>query len=248
VNGLYELKSNVPFGRVDNFVTFAKNYGKYSETYNGVDVTINTRLSNGLSVQGGFSTGRSALNQREVMTKVPEALTAPIPPFVRSPLDFCDMSTPFLTQVKGLATYLIPRIDVQVAATLQSRPYVGTNLPSIASQSLAANWLVLNAQIIPELGRPLSGNAPTTFVNIVEPGDLYGDRINQVDFRVAKILRYGRTRSNIALDLFNILNASPVATYNQNFVPTAAELGASWLQPSSIIAARIAKLSVQFDF
>ena len=82
------------------------------------------------------------------------------------------------------------------------------------------------------------------FVNVVEPGDLYGDRINQVDFRVAKVLRYGRTRTNVGLDLFNLFNASPVATYNQSFVAQ----GASWLQPSSIIGARIMKLSVQLDF
>ena len=136
---------------------------------------------------------------------------------------------------------------MQVAGTLQSRPFVGTNIPSIASQSLAANWLVANAQITPELGRPLSGGAQTTFVNLVEPGDLYGDRITQIDFRVAKILRYGRTRTNVGLDLFNLFNASPVATYNQSFVRRRGP-GASWLQPSSIIGARIAKLSVQFDF
>ena len=94
----------------------------------------------------------------------------------------------------------------------------------------------------------MSGNAQTTFVNLVEPGALYGERITQVDFRVAKVLRFGRTRTNVGLDLFNIFNASPVATYNQSFVPTPAGLGASWLQPSSIIGARIAKLSVQLDF
>ena len=73
--------------------------------------------------------------------------------------------------------------------------------------------------------------------------DLFGV-ITQFDFRVAKVLRYGRTRTNLGLDLFNLFNASPVATYNQSFVQT----GASWLQPTSIIGARIVKLSVQLDF
>jgi hypothetical protein len=244
VNGLYELKPTVPFGRVDNFVTHAKNYGDYRETYNGVDLTVNTRLTNGLHLQGGFSTGRSALDQCEVMAQVPEALTAAVPPFIRTPLDFCDQQTPFLTQYKGLATYTIPRIDVQVAGTFQSRPYVGTNFPSIASQSLAGNWLVTNAQVSPELGRVLSGNAATTFVNIVEPGSLYGERINQIDLRAGKIVRYGRARANVAVDLFNIFNGSAVTTFNQTF----SGAGANWLQPTSILSARIAKLSVQFDW
>ena len=244
VNGVYELKAAVPFGRVDNFVTHAKNYGDYSESYNGVDVSVNTRLTSGLHVQGGFSTGRSALNNCAVMAQVPEALTGAAPPFIRTPLDFCDQQTPFLTQIKGLATYTVPRIDVQVAGTLQRRPYVGTNVPSIATQSLAANWLVFNAQVAPELGRVLSGNAATTFVNIVEPGSLYGERINQVDIRMGKIVRYGRTRTNVAVDLFNVFNASMVTTFNQAF----SETGANWLQPTSILAARLAKLSVQFDW
>ena len=188
VTGLYELKSSVPFGSVDNFVTFAKNYGKYSETYNGVDVTVNTRLTNGLQIQGGISTGRQALEYCDVSAAVPESLTIMR---VRLPEAYCDQETPFLTQVKGLATYVIPRIDVQVAGTLQSRPFVGTNIPSVASQSLAANWLVPNAQITPELGRPLSGKAQTTFVNLVEPGDLYGDRINQVDSAWARCCASG---------------------------------------------------------
>ena len=45
---------------------------------------------------------------------------------------------------------------MQVAATIQSRPFAGANFPGIASQSLAANWLVFNAQVAPALGRPLS--------------------------------------------------------------------------------------------
>ena len=244
INGIYELKPTVPFGRVDNFVTHAKNYGEYSETYNGLDVTVDTRMANGLNIQGGFSSGRSALNTCEVHARVPEALTGAAPPFIRTPLDFCDQQTPFLTQIKGLATYTIPRIDVQVAGTIQSRPYVGTNFPSIASQSLAANWLVFNAQVTPELGRVLSGNAATTFVNVVEPGTLYGERLNQVDLRFGKIVRYGRTRTNVAVDLFNIFNGSAVTTFNQ----TLSGTGAAWLQPTSILAARIAKLSVQFDW
>ena len=50
----------------------------------------------------------------------------------------------------------------------------------------------------------MSGSAANVTVNIVEPGTLYGDRINQLDFRVAKILRFGRTRTQLGLDLYNL--------------------------------------------
>jgi hypothetical protein len=75
VNGIYELKAGRPFGLVDNLVTHAKNYGDYTERYNGVDFTVNARLRNGLQMQGGINTGRSTRNDCAVVAQVPEFLT-----------------------------------------------------------------------------------------------------------------------------------------------------------------------------
>ena len=62
------------------------------------------------------------------------------------------MSTPnFLTQVKLLGTYTIPKVDVLVSATFQSLP----------GPQVTANYVATNAQIQPSLGRPLSGGAQT---------------------------------------------------------------------------------------
>ena len=49
--------------------------------------------------------------------------------------------------------------------------------------TLAANWAAPNAVIAPSLGRNLSNNAPTATVNLIEPGTLYGDRVNEIDLR-----------------------------------------------------------------
>ena len=54
-----------------------------------------------------------------------------------------------------------------------------------------ANYAFPNAAIAPSLGRNLSGNAQTATINLVTPGDLYGDRINQIDLRVGKVLKFG---------------------------------------------------------
>jgi hypothetical protein len=81
-------------------------------------------------------------------------------------------------------------------------------------------------------------------VNLIEPGTLYGDRVNQVDLRVAKILRFGRTRTNVGFDVYNITNANPVLTYNESFNPSTS----TWLTPQSVLQSRFAKFSVQFDF
>jgi hypothetical protein len=147
------------------------------------------------------------------------------------PAQWCDISQPFLTQVKGVGAYTIPRIDVQVSATLQSKP--GTQL--------AANFNVPSAVAALSLGRPLSGNAANVTVNLVQPGTLYGDRINQLDFRVAKIFRFGRTRTQVGMDVYNATNSSAIQTYNQTY-------GTRWLTPTLVLPARFAKLSMQFDF
>jgi len=114
---------------------------------------------------------------------------------------------------------------------------------------LAANWAAPNSATV-GLNRPFAGVAGNTItVNLIEPGTLYGDRVNQVDLRFAKILRFGRTRTNVGFDIYNVLNSAPVLTYNQNFVlPTATSPTGSWLIPTSVLQPRFVKFSAQIDF
>jgi hypothetical protein len=64
--------------------------------------------------------------------------------------------------------------------------------------------------------------------------------MNQLDIRVAKILRFGKTRTTLNVDVFNASNSNAVLTQNNNF--------GAWQQPTSILLARFVKLSAQFDF
>jgi hypothetical protein len=94
--------------------------------------------------------------------------------------------------------------------------------------------------VTPSLGRPLAGGARNVTVNLVEPGTLYGERLNMFDLRLGKILRFGRTRATAHLDLNNVLNASTVLTLNNSF--------AVWQQPQSILPARFAKVGLALEF
>jgi hypothetical protein len=76
--------------------------------------------------------------------------------------------------------------------------------------------------------------------NLVEPGTLYGDRLNQLDLRFSKALQLGGLRTMVNFDLYNALNGNTVLSHNNNY--------ASWLTPQSILDARLAKFSVQLDF
>jgi hypothetical protein len=229
IDGLFDIKPE-KFGQVDNFVTSASRFGKQTEHYNGVDVSVNLRPTAGLTVQGGYSGGRSTTDACDVTPKIDD----PSP-------RFCRVQTPFLTNLMGLVAYTVPRIDLQVGGTFLSKPYQGVNVPTIASQSIAANYVVSNALVAPSLGRSLAGGAANVTVNLVEPGTVYGDRINQVDVRVGRRFTFGARAITVGLDVFNLLNSSAVLSYNQTY-------GTSWLTPQAILVARFAKVSAQFDF
>ena len=58
VCGLYSVNPNA-LGRLDNLVTRASNFGKQSDVFNGLDLTVVARFARGAVVQGGVSTGRT---------------------------------------------------------------------------------------------------------------------------------------------------------------------------------------------
>jgi hypothetical protein len=209
------------FGQVNNIVRFSDAYGKQIEHWNGIDVSVNARPRSGVLVQGGFSTGRTSTDNCAVVAIAPEV----------APLNaYCHVDTNFLTQVKLLGTYTLPKVDVQFSGTFQSLP----------GPQVTANYIATNAITFPSLGRPLSGGAANATINIVPLGTMYGERLNQLDIRFAKLFRYGKTRTGLNFDLYNVLNANAVTSQNNNY--------AAWQVPLSILDARLFKISVQFDF
>ena len=242
VSGLYDVVPEKS-GQVNNLIADSKEYGPWRQSFNGVDVTFNVRTARDLTLMGGTSTGQNVSDNCAVRARLPELSTAttgtssfgaglaasavtPVSPY-------CDVDYGFLTQVRGLAAYLVPRADVQLSATFQSKP----------GAILAANYAAPNAEVAPGLGRNLSGNAANVTVNLVAPGEMYGNRINQLDVRVAKILRYRRSRTQVALEIYNTLNSSAVLTYDNTFVP-----GGAWLQPLTILTPRFLKIAAEINF
>lgn len=208
----------------DTLTTWARNFGDQTSVYNGVQLSATARMRQGLTFQGGLNTGKTVVDTCAVRSQLPE--TAPADPY-------CLNDPGFVTRVTGLATYTVPRIDVLLSGTFRSDQ----------GSPLAANYVVTSAEAARTLGRPLSNSAPSITVNLLEPGEKWGDRVNEVDLKIAKILRFGRTRSNVGVDIYNLFNANPVLTYNQAFTP-----GGRWLVPTSVLSGRFAKLSASIDF
>jgi hypothetical protein len=228
LEGVRNLKPSA-FGRAAvDLRTLDSKYGKQIEHWDGVDVNVSARLQNGLMLQAGTSTGKTTENDCEVVAKLPELNSGAN----QRPLQFCDRSTPFLTSVKGYAVYTVPRIDVQVSGTFRSTKETAIN----------ANFTATNAYLAANstLGRPLSGGAANMSIAILEPNTMYLDRRNELDLRFGKVLRFGRARSVLSVDVFNALNNDATLSVNQSF--------ASWMRPQSILNARLVKFSAQFDF
>ena len=224
LSGFYNANPNVA-SLVNQVQTLSSDYGTYSQDSHGILFNISARPRNGLVFQGGINSGTTRTDNCEVRALVPEE--SPTNPW-------CNTSTGFVTRYTGLGSYTIPTVDVLLSGTFRSDQ----------GGALAANWVVSNALVQPSLGRPLSNNAPNVSVNLIEPGTLYGDRINEVDLRIAKILRFGRTRTNVGFDVYNITNSAPVLSYNQAFSPTTT----TWLTPTAVLQPRFWKFSVQVDF
>lgn len=224
ISGFFDANKIVA---TDNYFTAAQNLGDQIQRWNGFDLTTTIRPRSGLLFQGGLSTGRTVTDNCQLLAQQPSISPLGVP--------YCHQVTDFLTQVKAFGSYTIPKIDVQLSGAFQSIP----------GPQLAANLVVPNATVRPSLGRDLVGGAANVTVNLVPPGSMFGDRLNQLDMRFAKLLKAGRTRTSVNLDVYNLFNVSTVLAENSTY-SNASLTG--WRVPTTIVTARFAKFSVQFDF
>ena len=250
--GFYDLKptraDGTPLvGRVTNLVTFAKNFGKQTEIYNGFDVSATWRVA-GATLSGGTSTGRAATNQCYVVDS-PQTYADPLTPLTATsartgPSDWCALTPPFRTQFKAYGVYPLPWWDIQTSATLQVVP--GPSASGIDS-SITASYVATNAEIGPSLGRNLSaGPTATATVDLLKPYTLLGEYSKQLDVRLSKVFRLGpqlRLRGNI--DVYNLLNTDNVQTLITRLGTPTNNL---WQQPTLILQARYFQFGAQLDF
>ena len=222
VDGVYNITQAANARATDNFVTLADRFGERKQLTNSFSLNVTARPRFGLTMQGGFNYALTNTDSCEIRTALPETDAAD---------PWCNDDTSLL-RVTALGSYTVPKIDVLLATTFRSEQ----------GQQLAANYAASPANTT--LGRPFAGGSQTITVNLVEPGTLYGDRANQLDLRVGKNLRFGGTRTNVGVDIFNILNSNPVLTYNQTYSPTTT----TWLRPNSVLQPRYVKFSAQFNF
>jgi Carboxypeptidase regulatory-like domain len=243
-------------GATDSYYTSTDDYGDETHYWHGVDLSFSARTRWGLTVQGGTSTGRGVNDTCDVLMgrfgreMAPTLGTAAVPVIAVGIVDgvkACDVAEPWLTSARGLGSYTVPKVDVMVSAIFRSQANaqpgadVGTN-----GASRTATFRMNAAQFLAATGRPLATGLAQQDVNLVLPGEVYGDRINAVDMRFAKVLRFGKIRTNVGLDMYNLLNSNTPTTYETVYDP--ATNGARWMQPTAVLLPRFMRFNVQVDF
>jgi hypothetical protein len=231
LNGFFDQNINPP---ARNVVKDADNFGKQQLHWNGVDVSLDARLRNGLFMQGGVSTGKTSFDNCEIAAQVPEVLnglTGVSATAGLQPITFCHQETGFIPQYKALASYTLPWYGIRVAGTLQSLPG-----PALLAQNIYNN---ANRAASTTLARPFTLNQANA--NLIAPGDQYGDRLNQIDLRATKIVNVGKGRVDLSVDFFNAFNSDAV-------VAELASYGPAWRRPLTVIQPRFVKFQARWDF
>ncbi len=232
VDDLWNI-SQAKFGQINNETYLENNAPGVNRKnwWQGVDLNVNARLRGGLTLRGGAVFSSSGddwctyIENGYYGTGIPEG------PSMRN----CKTVTPIQTELKGLGSYTIPKIAVQVAGTFTSRP----------GPPMVANVQYTAAEIARTLGRLPSGGAQTITINVFETNETFYESISTFDLRIAKLLRFGRMRANLGIDIFNALNSSTGQTYNGTYSTANPSL---WGTPTLIMPARFAKIGAQLDF
>jgi hypothetical protein len=240
--GFYDLKPTVTFGINDSLVTSTESFGDVSQQFDGVDLTVNLRLPAKVQIQGGTSTGRTSLDFCSMVrpdVSFGGSYAQPVNPYGGSTLipndpAYCDLNRPFQTQAKFMVISQLPFWGLQASATIQS-------LPGPEVQAIWAASAFGATSVVTGLNRALSGGVRTISVPLIPAGTTYGERMNQIDFRLAKNLRWSGLRIQPQLDLYNLFNAN--AVYGQ-----INTYGISWLRPTQILLGRMLKGGIQIDF
>jgi hypothetical protein len=193
-------------------------------TYKGVEFTVNKRFSRKWQMVAGFTIGKNEGG----------------PPAPGSFTNSSDLNDPNVTLYsKGIigndseralrvsGSYELPG-SVNLAGSLISNsgyPYVSTYS---VTRALAAT-----------AGVALTRASQTVFLS--QRGDERYDAVTMLDVRVSRPFRFGNRRITPQADFFNIGNANTV-------VAATTTVGGTYLAPSEILAPRIIRVGVSFDF
>ena len=227
-----------------------------SDIFNGLDIGLNGRFSNGAMVTGGLTLGRQDFNfcWLNNLPHVDETGFNAAPGSLPRTDEFCKVSGGLWdgtgSQVKFSAVYPLPANFV-LSGSFKHLP----GLP------LSANYVALNYEIAGSLGRDLSGctlrrtPGPTCTASrsvaldptVFNSSKLHDSRLTQVDLRLGNTLNIGGFRIQPAIELYNVFNNRPLQGTSGTW-GAAGRRSAFWKFPFSMLGGRLLKFNAVIDF
>jgi len=268
VRGLANQKAVLPAGR-PTAVTINEAL-EYS--WHGVDTNFVWRAPGGLRLNGGTSTGHAVRDTCHTELDEPHVNGREGNDYRGGGIGFgrggCRPNGDFRTNVRGSATYTVPKVDVLVSTVFQYRPGIPRSAnvtftkenvswdPGSASRATAPCTVNGVAQTGCFIASGGTVTATTYQVNLLDSGDLYGENTAQFDMKLGKNLRFGNKRLNFGVDIYNVFNSDAVIGYNDTYTldnpATPAVEVNNWGLPggagTGLLTPRFARLQVQFDF
>jgi hypothetical protein len=259
VRGLDNPNAALPVGR-PSAVTIMD---ELSYRWNGVDTNFVWRGTDrfglrGLRVNGGTSTGRA------VRDLCYASLDGPNVRQHDGVTPACNPYTRWETNVRGTASYTIPKVDVLLATVFQWRPGVERSAnytftkDEVTWEPTSASRATAPCPAGPTAGQvgcfvDTGGGITTTdvTVNLLNPGELYGEGYSIFDLKLGKNLRFANKRVNIGVDIYNLFNNDAIRAYENDLdqadnpaTPVIEQYG----QATELLSPRFIRLSIQFDF
>lgn len=226
--GLYNLNPS-KFGLASNsLITQSDNYsGEHVDRFDGVDVELNARFPRGAILAGGVSTSSQQIFSCKIIDSPEQGRPG-----------FCESRPPWSagTQIKLHGLYPLPW-GIEASGVLQKLPGI----------QILANMIATNAQIAPSLGRNLAGCpatgacTATVSIPIVAPYTMFEKGALQLDIRLTKTVRLGKTRVKGMFDVYNLTNDGTVMNMNTTY-------GSAWLRPTLIHQARLFKFGAEIEY
>jgi hypothetical protein len=143
----------------------------------------------------------------------------------------CDdfqFDVPWRTTFKMSGSYPLP-YGLRLSGVFQSTAGDRVNQTYVVT---AANFRTLTGVTMGQTSATL---------RLSEPGSVYLDRVNQLDFTLAKTFNVRRVRLTPELSLFNLLNANPIVSQTVAFGPALGN-------PLRILEGRLVRFGFQARF
>jgi hypothetical protein len=228
-------------------------------TWAGFDTNVVIRARGGLRLSGGTSTGRANRDLCSTTIDTPDVKGREGNAYRGG----CLQKEPFLTNVRGNASYTIPWIDVLAGVVFQYRPgpersaNLNYNAADVIWEPGDANR---NGTLFNTTTGPVS--ASPSSVDLLDDRDVYGEGLRLWDLTFRKNVRFAGKMLSVGLDVYNLFNSDAALTYQNNYTAFRLADGTwvsdnpltpgvefnDWGRVTGLTNPRFARFSLTFDF